>query len=67
VRIMPTHPCFAAEFIRQHERELARSAARYGPVTNRPKRTRRSLRYRVGWRLVEIGLTLARGSALEVR
>ncbi len=65
MRIMCTHPYFAEEFIRQRERELARSAARYGPLMTRRKRARRSLRYRVGWRLVEIGLTLARGSGLE--
>jgi hypothetical protein len=67
VRIMYTHPYFAEEFIRLRERELARSAALYGSVVTRRKRARRSLRHRVGWRLVEIGLTLARGSALEVR
>lgn len=63
---MYTHPYFAEQFIRQREHELAASAARYGPLLASRKRARRSLRYRVGWRLVEIGLTLARGSALEV-
>jgi hypothetical protein len=63
---MYSHPSFAEQYIRQRERELARAAARYGPVMTSRKRTRRSLRNRVGWRLVEIGLTLARGSALEV-
>jgi hypothetical protein len=63
VRIMHTHPYFAEEYIRVRERELARSAE----LMTRRERARRSLRHRVGWRLVEIGLTLARGSALEVR
>jgi Arc/MetJ family transcription regulator len=67
VSVMYTHPYFAVEYIRQHEHDLAVSAARYGPLTTRRKQVRRSLRHRVGWRLVEIGLTLARGSALEVR
>jgi hypothetical protein len=66
VRIMDRHPSFAQDYIRQREHELARSAARYGPLVTSRKRARRSLRNRVGWRLVEIGLTLARGSALEV-
>jgi len=66
VTIMYQHPSFAEQFIRQREHELARSAARYGPLMTSRGRARRSLRYRVGWRLVEIGLTLARGSALEM-
>lgn len=65
MRIMYIHPGFAEEFIRQREQELARSAARYSVLVTGRKQARRSLRYRVGWRLVEIGLTLARGSALE--
>jgi hypothetical protein len=63
---MYSHPSFAEHHIRQRERELARSATRYGPLMAGRSRARRSLRHRVGWRLVEIGLTLARGSALEV-
>ena len=63
---MYSHPSFAEQYIRQREHELARSATRYGPLKASLKRPRRSLRNRVGWRLVEIGLTLARGSALEV-
>jgi hypothetical protein len=63
---MYRHPAFAEQYIHQREHELARSAAYYGPLMTSRKRARRSLRYRVGWRLVEIGLTLARGSALEV-
>jgi hypothetical protein len=66
VSVMYTHPYFAVEYIRQHEHDLA-AQARYRPLRTRRKRVRRSLRHRVGWRLVEIGLTLARGSALEVR
>jgi len=62
---MYRHPYFAEQYIRQREHELARSAARYGPPMTSRRRARRSLRYRVGWRLVEIGLTLARGSASE--
>jgi hypothetical protein len=62
---MYPHPAFAEQYIRQREHELASSAARYGALmTNRSrKRAWRSLRYRVGWRLVEIGLTLARDAA----
>ena len=60
------NPCFAEQYMRQREHELARSAARHGPQVTSRKRARRPLRYRIGWRLVEIGLTLARGSALEV-
>jgi hypothetical protein len=63
---MYIHPSFAEQYIRQRECELARSAARYGPLMASRKRARRPLRYRAGWRLVEIGLTLARGSELEV-
>ena len=63
---MFSHPFFAEQYIRQREHELARSAARHGPLMINRRLARRSLRYRVGWRLVEIGLTLARGSALEV-
>jgi hypothetical protein len=61
-----SHPSFAEEYIRQREHELARSAARRGPLLASRKRARQPLRHRVGWRLVEIGLTLARGSAPEV-
>jgi hypothetical protein len=63
---MYMHPAFAEQLIRQREHEVARSAAFHGPLRTDRKRARRSLRYRIGWRLVEIGLTLARGSALEV-
>ena len=63
---MFSHPFFAEQYIREREHELARSAARRGPPMINRRPARRSLRYRVGWRLVEIGLTLARGSALEV-
>ena len=63
---MYTHPYFTEQYSRQRERELAASAARNGPLMAGRKRARGPLRYRVGWRLVEIGLTLARGSALEV-
>jgi hypothetical protein len=66
VSVMYTHPYFAVEYIRQHEHDLA-AQLRHGGLGTRRKRVRLSLRYRVGWRLVEIGLTLARGSALEVR
>jgi hypothetical protein len=43
-----------------HERQadLRRSAHRYGRSVSR----RRPVRYRAGWALVAIGLTLARGS-----
>jgi hypothetical protein len=63
---MCLHPSFAEQLIRQREHELARSAALHGPLRADRKRARHSLRYRIGWRLVEIGLTLARGSELEV-
>ena len=66
MRIMYPHPSFVEQYIRQREHELARSAARYGPLMTGRGRAYRSLRYRVGWRLVEIGLTLAQGSAVEV-
>ena len=63
---MYCHPSFAEGYIRQRERELARSAMRYGPLMTDRKQPRPPLRYRIGWRLVEIGLTLARKSAVEV-
>ncbi|HEV2260477.1 MAG TPA: hypothetical protein VGS06_45815 [Streptosporangiaceae bacterium] len=63
---MYRHPSFAEDYIRQREHELARSAALYGPLMAGRNRPRRALRYRVGWRLVEIGLTLASKSAVEV-
>jgi hypothetical protein len=63
---MYSHPSFAEQYIRQREHELARSAARYGPLMTGRRQPRRPLRYCVGWRLVEIGLTLAQGSPLEV-
>jgi hypothetical protein len=66
VRVMYTHPYFAVEYIRQREHDLA-AQVRHGQPGTRRTRVRPSLRHRVGWRLVEIGLTLARGSALEVR
>ena len=62
---MYRHPSFAEDYIRQREHELARSAALYGPLTAARRQPRRPLRYRVGWRLVEIGLTLANKSAVE--
>lgn len=63
---MYSHPSFAEQYIRQREHELARSAARYGPLMTGRRQPRQPLRYRVGWRLIEIGLTLARKSAVEV-
>jgi hypothetical protein len=57
---MYLHTALAAELIRQREQELARSAGRCGPLPVRRRRERRSLRYRAGWKLIEIGLTLAR-------
>jgi hypothetical protein len=63
---MYSHPSFAEQHIRLREHELARSAARYGTLMTGHKQPRRPLRYRVGWRLVEIGLTLTRTSAVEV-
>ena len=63
---MYCHPSFAEGYIRQRERELARSATRYGPLMADRKQPRPPLRYRIGWRLVEIGLTLAQKSAVEV-
>jgi hypothetical protein len=39
---------------------------RYGPLMTDRKQARPPLRYRFGWRLIEIGLTLARKSAVEV-
>jgi hypothetical protein len=63
---MHSHPSFAEQYIRQREHELARSAARYGPHLTGRKQPRRPLRYRIGWRLIEIGLTLAQRSAVEV-
>jgi hypothetical protein len=39
---------------------------RYGPLMTDRKQPRPPLRYRFGWRLIEIGLTLARKSAVEV-
>ena len=59
---MYLHTALAAELIRQREQELARSAGRYGPLPVRRRRERGSLRYRAGWKLIEIGLTLARTS-----
>jgi hypothetical protein len=63
---MYRHPSFAEDYIRQCQHELARSAALYGPLMAGRERPRRPLRYRVGWRLVEIGLMLASKSAVEV-
>jgi hypothetical protein len=63
---MYSHPAFAEQLIRQREHELARSAAVRGPLRTDRKRARRSLRYRIGWRLIEVGLTLVRESAWEV-
>jgi len=63
---MYCHPSFAEGYIRQRERELARSATRYGPFMTDRKQPRRPLQYRIGWWLVEIGLMLARKSAVEV-
>lgn len=56
---MYLHSALAAELIRQREQELAKSAGLYGPLLVRRRRERRSLRYRAGWKLIEIGLTLA--------
>jgi hypothetical protein len=63
---MYSHPSFAEQHIRLREHELARSAARDGMLMTGRKQPRRPLRSRVGWRLVEIGLTLARTSAVEM-
>jgi hypothetical protein len=63
---MHSHPSFAEQHIRLREHELARSAARYGTLMTGHKQPRGPLRYRVGWRPVEIGLTLTRTSAAEV-
>jgi hypothetical protein len=63
---MHTHSAFAEQYLRQRERELAAAAARHGSLAAGRTRGRGSLRNRAGWRLVEIGLTLIRGSALEV-
>jgi hypothetical protein len=63
---MYCHPLFAQQYIRQREHELAAAAARYGPLKTGRQRVRRPLRYRAGWRLVEIGLKMAGTSALEL-
>jgi hypothetical protein len=55
------HPYVAHEIARQHEDELRRSACRYGQLGHRRQR-RRPVRQRTGRVLVEVGLTLVRGS-----
>lgn len=59
---MYVHQAISGELIRQRQRELARSAERDGLVLTSRKRDRGSVRYRAGWKLVEIGLTLAQTS-----
>jgi hypothetical protein len=61
---MYLHTYAAERLIRQRERELAGSAERHGRIVPSRERTRRSLRYRAGWALIEIGLALARDRAM---
>ena len=57
------HPYLMELLVRQRVADLRTSARRYcSPMPGERRRRSRSVRYRTGWALVEIGLALARGS-----
>jgi len=61
------NPYLIEEHIRQREQELRRSARRYTPGQPHPRHRpvrRHSVRRRIGWVLIEIGLTLVQGAVM---
>ena len=54
------HPYLAERLARQHVDDITRMAAKYKIGTgHRHRETERSLRYRTGWTLIQLGLRMA--------